>query len=60
MLFNCRYIDEEDLLRFLTKEELTYVLPLFEGAVETRKIKKSALRNWVVTSQSSYHVEYFL
>ncbi|CAL9773376.1 unnamed protein product [Musa acuminata subsp. burmannicoides] len=43
-----KYIDEEDLLRFLSKEELTYVLPLFEGAVETRKIKKSALRNWVV------------
>ncbi|XP_064973061.1 mechanosensitive ion channel protein 10-like isoform X2 [Musa acuminata AAA Group] len=43
-----KYIDEEDLLRFLSKEELTYVLPLFEGAVETRKIKKSALRNWVM------------
>lgn len=45
--FVCRYIEEEDLLRFLSKEEVTYVLPLFEGAVE-RKIKKSALRNWVV------------
>ncbi|KAG6497358.1 mechanosensitive ion channel protein 10-like [Zingiber officinale] len=43
-----KYIEEEDLLRFLSKEEVTYVLPLFEGAVETRKIKKSALRNWVV------------
>uniref|UniRef100_A0A804JUX5 Mechanosensitive ion channel protein n=1 Tax=Musa acuminata subsp. malaccensis TaxID=214687 RepID=A0A804JUX5_MUSAM len=43
-----KYIDEEDLLRFLSKEEVTYVLPLFEGAVETRKIKKSALRNWVM------------
>ncbi|KAJ4967119.1 hypothetical protein NE237_018968 [Protea cynaroides] len=43
-----KYIDEEDLLRFLNKEEVGNVLPLFEGAVETGKIKKSALRNWVV------------
>ncbi|XP_065014561.1 mechanosensitive ion channel protein 10-like isoform X3 [Musa acuminata AAA Group] len=43
-----KYIDEEDLLRFLSKEEVTYVLPLFEGAVEMGKIKKSALRNWVM------------
>ncbi|XP_043698097.1 mechanosensitive ion channel protein 10-like [Telopea speciosissima] len=43
-----KYIDEEDLFRFLHKEEVSNVLPLFEGAVETGKIKKSALRNWVV------------
>ncbi|OVA08368.1 Mechanosensitive ion channel MscS [Macleaya cordata] len=43
-----KYIDEEDLMRFLSKEEVDNVLPLFEGAVETGKIKKSALRNWVV------------
>ncbi|WOL08848.1 mechanosensitive ion channel protein 10-like isoform X1 [Canna indica] len=47
-----KYIDQEDLLRFLSKEEVTYVLPLFEGATETGKIKKSALRNWVV---KAYH-----
>lgn len=35
-------------MRFLSKEEITYMLPLFEGASETGKIKKSALRNWVV------------
>ncbi|KAF8401064.1 hypothetical protein HHK36_014367 [Tetracentron sinense] len=44
----CKYIDEEDLLRFMNKEEVDNVLPLFEGAVEIGKIKKSALRNWVV------------
>ncbi|KAF8388752.1 hypothetical protein HHK36_025432 [Tetracentron sinense] len=44
----CKYIDEEDLLRFMNKEEVDHVLPLFQGAVETGKIKKSALRNWVV------------
>ncbi|XP_019055328.1 PREDICTED: mechanosensitive ion channel protein 10 isoform X2 [Nelumbo nucifera] len=43
-----KYIEEEDLQRFLKKEEVGNVLQLFEGAAETRKIKKSALRNWVV------------
>ncbi|KAI3981700.1 hypothetical protein MKX01_020643 [Papaver californicum] len=38
----------EDLLKFLTKEEVANVYPLFEGAVEAGKIKKSMLRNWVV------------
>ncbi|XP_077236314.1 mechanosensitive channel of small conductance-like 10 [Tasmannia lanceolata] len=45
---DCKYTDEEDLLRFLSKEEVDNILPQFEGAVETGKIKKSALRNWVV------------
>lgn len=45
---NSKYIDEDDLMRFLSKEEVDNVLPLFEGAVETGKIKKSSLRNWVV------------
>ncbi|KAG9457379.1 hypothetical protein H6P81_001887 [Aristolochia fimbriata] len=43
-----KHIDEEDLLRFLSKEEVESVLPQFEGAVETRKIKKPILKNWVV------------
>ncbi|KAF6157118.1 hypothetical protein GIB67_041579 [Kingdonia uniflora] len=43
-----KYIEEEDLLRFLSKEEMVIVLPLFAGAAETGKIKKSALRTWVV------------
>ncbi|KAA8534791.1 hypothetical protein F0562_029767 [Nyssa sinensis] len=44
----CKYIEQEDLLRFMKKEEADNVIPLFEGAAETGKIKKSALRNWVV------------
>lgn len=28
------------------------VIPLFEGATETRKIKRSALKNWLVRSLS--------
>ncbi|CAL5360310.1 unnamed protein product [Camellia sinensis] len=44
----CKYIEEEDLLRFLKKEEVDNVLPMFQGVAETGKIKKSALRKWVV------------
>ncbi|OVA11626.1 Mechanosensitive ion channel MscS [Macleaya cordata] len=44
----CKYIYEEDLHRFLCKEEVWNVFPLFEGAVVTGKIKKSTLKNWVV------------
>ncbi|KAG0503886.1 hypothetical protein HPP92_003958 [Vanilla planifolia] len=43
-----KYIDVEDLMRFLSKEEVKYVLPLFAGASKVGKIKKSSLRNWVV------------
>lgn len=53
-LLDHRYIDSEDLLRFLSKEEVDIVLPLFEGAIETGKIKKSAFRNWVVITNFSY------
>ncbi|KAG6769928.1 hypothetical protein POTOM_025595 [Populus tomentosa] len=43
-----KYIEEDDLLRFMKKEEVDNVIPLFEGATETRKIKRSALKNWLV------------
>ncbi|XP_023513519.1 mechanosensitive ion channel protein 10-like [Cucurbita pepo subsp. pepo] len=43
-----RSIGEDDLLRFLKVEEVTTIFPLFEGAMETGKISKSAFRNWVV------------
>ncbi|KAL5728630.1 hypothetical protein ACHQM5_001694 [Ranunculus cassubicifolius] len=45
---NAKYIEFDDLERFLSKEEVKNVLPLFEGAAELGKIKKSALRRWVV------------
>lgn len=44
----CRHIEELDLLRFFNREEAALVLPMFEGASETGKIKRSALKNWVV------------
>ncbi|KAL2501175.1 Mechanosensitive ion channel protein 10 [Forsythia ovata] len=43
-----KYIDEEDLLLFMPKEEVDNAFPLFEGAVEQRRIKKSSFRKWVV------------
>ncbi|XP_060207773.1 mechanosensitive ion channel protein 10-like [Lycium barbarum] len=43
-----KYIEEEDLMRFLNRVEINTIFPLFEGAVETGRITKSAFRNWVV------------
>lgn len=43
-----RYIDEDDLLRFLRREEVDLVFPLFEGATEIGKIKRKSLKNWLV------------
>lgn len=45
---HAKFIEEEDLLRFLTSDEVCTILPLFEGAVETSRITKSSFRNWVV------------
>ncbi|KAJ8650586.1 hypothetical protein MRB53_003609 [Persea americana] len=47
-----KYIEEDDLLRFLEKDEVQTILPLFHGAVENRKIRKKDFRNWVV---QAYH-----
>ncbi|XP_031372723.1 mechanosensitive ion channel protein 10-like [Punica granatum] len=43
-----KYIKEEDLLRFMEKKDVDNVIPLFEGAAEKRKIKRSALKNWLI------------
>ncbi|KAI3443582.1 hypothetical protein Pfo_000247 [Paulownia fortunei] len=43
-----KYIEEDDLSLFMPKEEVDNALPLFEGAAESRRIKKSSFRNWVV------------
>ncbi|XP_061998437.1 mechanosensitive ion channel protein 10-like [Rosa rugosa] len=43
-----KYIEEEDLLRFLKNDEIHTIFPLFEGATETGRITKSSFRNWVV------------
>ena len=43
-----RYIEEEDLLRFMKTDEVKQVFPSFEGAIETGRITKSAMQKWVV------------
>ncbi|KAG4990734.1 hypothetical protein JHK87_024191 [Glycine soja] len=43
-----KYIEKDDLLRFMKIEEVENVLPLFEGAVETGRIKRKSLKNWLV------------
>ncbi|KAL1326052.1 hypothetical protein HN51_036085 [Arachis hypogaea] len=43
-----KYIQKEDLLRFMTNEEVENLLPLFEGAVATGRIKRKSLKNWLV------------
>ncbi|XP_057957810.1 mechanosensitive ion channel protein 10-like [Malania oleifera] len=42
-----KYIDEDDLLRFMTREEVERVFSLFEG-LETRQIDRKTLTDWVV------------
>lgn len=51
-----RYIEEDDLCCFLKKEEVELVFPLFEGGAETRKIRKKALKNWLVNSLSIHSI----
>ncbi|EEF46122.1 conserved hypothetical protein [Ricinus communis] len=42
-----KYIDEDDLLRFMIKEEVDLVLPLFEAS-ENGQIDRKSLTDWVV------------
>ncbi|KAE8665249.1 Mechanosensitive ion channel protein 10 [Hibiscus syriacus] len=42
-----RYFDGDDLLRFMIKEEVELVFPLFEGS-HAGKIDRNSLTNWVV------------
>jgi hypothetical protein len=53
-IMDYRYIDEEDLLCFMKMEEVDNVLPLFEGAAETGKIKRKSLKNCLVSSLANY------
>ncbi|KAL2901151.1 Mechanosensitive ion channel protein 10 [Bienertia sinuspersici] len=42
-----KYIEEEDIARFLKRNEIHAIFPHFEGALETGRITKSSFRNWV-------------
>lgn len=49
---NKRHIYVDDLIRFLREDEAMKTMGLFEGAPETRRISKSALKNWLVIAYS--------
>ncbi|KAF5188126.1 Mechanosensitive ion channel protein [Thalictrum thalictroides] len=44
----CIYL--EDLMRFMREDEACKTMSLFEGAAETKRVKKAALKNWVVNA----------
>ncbi|MBA0843963.1 hypothetical protein Goarm_001100, partial [Gossypium armourianum] len=45
-----KYIYLEDIERFLPEDEALKTMSLFEGASESRRISKKALKNWVVNA----------
>ncbi|KAL8139369.1 hypothetical protein V2J09_005390 [Rumex salicifolius] len=45
-----RFIYSEDLLRFLQEGEVLKTLSMFEKGIESERISKSALKNWVVNA----------
>ncbi|KAG2408978.1 Mechanosensitive ion channel protein [Vigna angularis] len=45
---DAKYIEEDDLMRFLKRVEIHTIFPLFEGALETGQISRSSFRNWVM------------
>ncbi|WVZ22698.1 hypothetical protein V8G54_001242 [Vigna mungo] len=45
---DAKYIEEDDLMRFLKRVEIHTIFPLFEGALETGQISRSSFRNWVI------------
>lgn len=38
-------------MRFMSEEEASRTMSLFEGASESHRISKSSLKNWVVRNQ---------
>ncbi|KAF9607811.1 hypothetical protein IFM89_001532 [Coptis chinensis] len=45
-----KYIYLEDLMRFIREDEASKTMSLFEGAAETKRVKKASLKNWVVNA----------
>ncbi|BAT93664.1 hypothetical protein LR48_Vigan02g257400 [Vigna angularis] len=46
----CRYIYPDDLMRFMQEDEAAKTMNLFEGASDSGRISKAALKNWVVNA----------
>ncbi|KAJ4963128.1 hypothetical protein NE237_023067 [Protea cynaroides] len=45
-----KYIFLEDLMRFMREDEAVKTMSLFEGANDSKRINKFALKNWVVNA----------
>ncbi|KAK6946477.1 Mechanosensitive ion channel MscS [Dillenia turbinata] len=45
-----KFIYLEDLMRFMREDEALKTMSLFEGASETKRISKSAFKNWAVNA----------
>ncbi|KAH7663326.1 hypothetical protein IHE45_14G046000 [Dioscorea alata] len=45
-----KYIYLVDLMRFIGEDEALKTMSLFEGALETKKITRKALKNWVINA----------
>ena len=43
----------------MKNEEVENVLPLFEGAVETGRIKRKSLKNWLVKSLQTVNATFY-
>ncbi|KAB2049304.1 hypothetical protein ES319_A13G167500v1, partial [Gossypium barbadense] len=54
-----KYIYLEDIERFLPEDEALKTMSLFEGASESRRISKKALKNWVVSIGNPCIAAYF-
>lgn len=48
ILHSRRYVEEEDLMRFMSKDEAELVFMEFEGAAKTGKITRNDLELWMV------------
>ncbi|KAK4783559.1 hypothetical protein SAY86_007933 [Trapa natans] len=48
-----KFIEEDDLWRFMKREEVDNVIPLFEGAARRKRIKRTTLKNWLVSCHTN-------
>ncbi|RZC66818.1 hypothetical protein C5167_010506 [Papaver somniferum] len=45
-----KFIHLEDIMRFMKEEEAEKTMNQFEGAIETNRVSKKSLKNWVVNA----------
>ncbi|MCL7042631.1 hypothetical protein MKW94_022660 [Papaver nudicaule] len=47
---NSKFIHLDDIMRFMREEEAVKTMNQFEGAIETNRISKKSLKNWVINA----------